>query len=445
MEQFKNISYMISHIFLFIFIYLFNTHRYSKQVTAGICFLSFFILTTTDVLKLNIFPDSKLCYVIVTIFQIIVTQSIGIIISEYRNSKVLFMGLTASNYVIAGSIAATIFYYYTKNAFLSLMGSFLIHAVILLFLYIRIRKIWLAQVAGSPCYDKDTKTEPGLMQNWWELCLIPVFFYCTFTFIGYFPYTLDEHPENIPGILFFIITMFVSYVVVLRYVESEGKKSDIYWKNILFEHYIKGLEDQYELLKQSEHNLKILRHDMRHYCNMVDALLEQKEYDEIRNITEHIQYVTDANKVQTYCSNLLVNTMLSKIVKKAHSVSVEMHLDAKVSKEIPVNDYEFTAVIANLLENALFNVQDYEEEKRVIDIKIHCDEEHLLIHLQNPCKNPIILDSVTGLPKSQRGSNHGLGMQSVYSFSNNIKGTVGCRCEEGVFSITMFAKFKKTI
>lgn len=104
---------------------------------------------------------------------------------------------------------------------------------------------------------------------------------------------------------------------------------------------------------------------MRHYCNMVDALLEQKEYDEIRNITEHIQYVTDANKVQTYCSNLLVNTMLSKIVKKAHSVSVEMHLDAKVSKEIPVNDYEFTAVIANLLENALFNVQDYEEEKEL--------------------------------------------------------------------------------
>ena len=39
MEGFKNISYMLSHIFLFTFIYLFNVHKYSKRTTIGICFL----------------------------------------------------------------------------------------------------------------------------------------------------------------------------------------------------------------------------------------------------------------------------------------------------------------------------------------------------------------------------------------------------------------------
>lgn len=431
----------MSHVFLFLFIYLFNIHRYSRLVTAGICFFSFLIITIADSLKLNFFPDSNLCYVIVTIFQIIVTQSSNIFISENRTSKVLFMGLSSSNYVIAGAISATTLYYYTKDTLLSLAGSFLIHFVILLILYIKIRKIWLTQVTNSASYGYGAKTKPHFTQNWWELCLIPVFFYCTFTFIAYFPYTLDENPKNIPGILFLIITMFVSYIVVLRYVESEGKKSDIYWKNILFESHIKNLEDQYELIKQSEKNLKILRHDMRHYCGMIDALLKQGEYEEIHNITAHIHCVTDASRVQKYCSNMLVNTILSKIMKKAASLSIDMHLDARVSKKIPVNDYEFTAVIANLAENALFNVKDYEKEQRIVDIKIQCDEQHLLIHLQNPCKKPVIIDAVTGLPKSQRGPKHGLGMQSISAFSNNIKGTIGCRCEEGIFSITMFAKF----
>ena len=104
---------MLSHIFLFTFIYLFNVHKYSKRTTIGICFLSFFLITITDILKLSLFPDSDLCYVFVTVVQIIIAQSTGIIISAYKNSKVLFMGLSASNYVIAGSLSATILYYYT--------------------------------------------------------------------------------------------------------------------------------------------------------------------------------------------------------------------------------------------------------------------------------------------------------------------------------------------
>lgn len=366
METFKNISYMMSHIFLFLFIYLFNIHRYSKYITAGICFSSFSIIVLADIVKLNLFPNSYLCYVIVTIFQIIVAQTTGIIISKYINSKVLFMGLSASNYVIAGSLAATILYYYTKNAFLSLTGSFLIHFVILIVLYKKIRQIWLKQVENISSYAIEKKTETYLTQTWWELCLIPVFFYCTFTFIAYFPYTLDQNPRNIPGALFSIITMFVSYVVVIHYIESEGKKLDIYWKNVLFEYYIKGLEDQYELIKQSEQNLKILRHDIRHYTRMINALLEQKEYDEIHNITAHIQHVADNNKVQVYCNNLLINTFLDKIMKKAKSLCIEVNLNTKIAAEIPVNDYEFTAVIANLFDNALFTVKDYEKEQRVI-------------------------------------------------------------------------------
>ena len=98
-----------------LFIYLFVTHRYSKGKTIGICFSSFFVLTISDCLKLNMFPDSNICYVVVTILQIFVTQFTGIYISDTRDSRALFMGLTASNYVIAGSLAASILHIYTER------------------------------------------------------------------------------------------------------------------------------------------------------------------------------------------------------------------------------------------------------------------------------------------------------------------------------------------
>ncbi len=98
MDYFDNISYTQSHLFLMLFLYLFITHRYSKAVTRGICFGAFLILTLTDCLKLNLFPESSLCYIVMTAIQIFVTQFTGIFISGKRNWKVLFMGLSASNH-----------------------------------------------------------------------------------------------------------------------------------------------------------------------------------------------------------------------------------------------------------------------------------------------------------------------------------------------------------
>lgn len=420
----------MSHIFLMVFIYSFVTHRYTKGKTIGICVASCLLLTLSDVLKLSLFPDSSLCYVIVTLFQIFVTQSTGIYISRTRDNRVLFMSLSASNYCLTGSISSSIFYIYTGNVCLSLSAGFLIHLAILLILYSRIRKIWLKAYEGQT------------VKIWWELCLIPVFFYCSFSFLAFFPYTLYDNPHNIPGVTFFMVTMFVSYVTVFRYVKSEADNSGIYLKNVLFESYIRGLESQYHLVEQSEQNLKILRHDMRHFSHMIDSLLNQGEYAEIRKITDHIHEVADENRVIKYCENIIVNSILSEMMKKAGALAIDIHLDVIVPRELPVSDYELALVTANLLENAINGVKDLEKTAKTVDVKLRCGQDHLLIRMKNPYEQEIVFDSLTGLPKSQKGKNHGLGMQSVSAFADRTGGNIDCFCEDGIFQIILFAKFQ---
>ena len=240
----------------------------------------------------------------------------------------------------------------------------------------------------------------------------------------------------------FMITMFVSYVVVFRYVESEANRIGFYWKNVLFETYIKGLENQYYLVEQSEKNLKILRHDMRHYSNMIDYLLEQEEYEEIKKITAYINKVTDENKVVKYCENIVMHSILSQMMLKAAALDVNVILDVDIPKEIRVSDYELGAAVGNLLENALIYVKDYKEkEKRYVRMKVHCTQEHILIQTENECDEDVAFDLSTGLPRSGKGKSHGLGMQSVSAFSDKIGGNVGCYSENGIFKVIVFAKF----
>lgn len=426
---YKNISYTISHVFVMLFMYLFVAHRYSRRKTITICMISFLAITTPNILKLNIFPHNRLCYLLVTIYQIVLTQLTGLFISRKRDSKALFVGLSASNYVIAGSIVAAIVHIFTGNLILCTVCCIATHIIILRILYVKIHDIWVS-------YQQE-----DVMGSWWKLCLIPVFFYCGFSSLTFFPFTIDDHPENIPGVMLFIIAMFASHIIVLQYVSSESQRTAIYWQNALYESYITGLENQYYLVEQSEKNLRILRHDIRHYSGLIDSLLEQGEYQEIKKVTEHINTVTDGNKVTRYCSNLIANTMLSSMMEKAYSQGIEVQHDIVISREIPVDSYEFAMVVANLLDNALNCVKNFVEKKKCVDIKIRCGQDHLLIHIKNAYEDEIAFDPETGLPKSQRGKNHGLGMQSVQAFSDKIGGSLGCYCENGLFHIMLFAKF----
>ena len=429
MNYFMSISYTISHIFLFLFMYLFIVHRFSKKVTALICFCSFLFLSISDYWKLIVYPDSDLCYVVITILQILVTQFTAIFISRNKNSQVVFIGLSDSSYVIAGSVVATVLQICIKNMIVALLGGFVVHSVILLFLWKKVQEI---------CLKFQEKKH---MKSYWMLCWIPVFFYCSFCFIAFFPTTLYDNPDNILGSLFLVLTMLISYILVIRYVESESKKSVVYWKNMLLESYIKGLENQQFWVEQAEQNLKILHHDVRHYSQIINSLLEEENYDEIRKVTEHINNVADESKMKKYCNNLIVNTIISNMMERANSYEIVVHHDIIVPKEIPVNDYECTLVIANLFENAINCVKDFEKAERYIDVKIHCVQNYLLIQMRNAFQEEIVLDSVTRLPKSKKKGNHGLGMQSILAFSEKIGGTVGCYLEDNIFQIMMFAKF----
>lgn len=429
MNYFTALSYIISHIFLILFIYLFIVHRYSKMITGAMCFALLLFLSILDGLKLACFPDSSLCYVVTTILQILLTQATPFFISGKRRSQTLFIGLSASSYVIAGAISAAILKIWIGSTALALIGSSVIHLAILLLLSMTVRELCL------------TAQKDDSEKNWWELCLIPVFFYCSFSFTAFFPNTLYDNPDNITGIIFMIVTMFVSYIVVIRYLKSESKRNAVYWKNMIQESYIQGLENRHYLVERAEQNLKILHHDIRHYSQIIDSLLAQKKYGEIKEINEHISRIAEENKVEEYCGNLIVNTIFANMMEKARLLDIKADLDVKIPKDIPVDAYELTLVIANLFENAIHCVKEFVKEKRYIEIKVHCLKDHLFIQTKNEYEGNILLDANTGLPKSRKSGNHGLGMQSILAFSEKNGGTIGCYLEDGIFRIMLFARF----
>lgn len=414
-----------NYIFLMAFLCLFIPMRYSRTKTVVICLSACLGMLAFDFAKYIIFPQSKAAYVIATVIQIIIVQGTAFLISLTRDSKTLFTGMCASNYVLIGSLSGVIFFMFTGNIYMKAVVSVLVYMIILFFLSIKIRKIYLG------FFEKD-------MGNWWGLCLIPALYYCSLIFLTSFPNPLEEIPYNIPGTIMLIITMLVSYVIIFKYVDHEMNRSEIYWQNNMFQSYIRGLESLYESVKNSEQEIKILRHDMRHYTQMIHTLLETNNYSEIERVLQSITDVIDKTKIVKYCENIQVNCILSGLMQKAENLSVDVDADIRIPEDIPINDLELASVIANLLENAIESVKDIKEEKQVSILARYMDGR-LIIETINRCEKEIFFDSATGLPISGRGEKHGLGLKSVSAFAKKTGANFDCYCEENRFTVRLLA------
>lgn len=429
MQSYSLVSYFMSYGFLMAYYLLFISLRYTKARSVMICAVSASCACFLEYLLVYVAAGNSYFYVGATLAQIILTQATAMIISRTRDSKVLFTGLSGSNYIMAGGIIGAITNIYTQSTFLAVAANVMTHLLLLLLLVVRIRNIYLS------FYEKPE------MKKWWTLCLIPSLFYCCFCFLAVFPNSLHENPQNILGIVMLLVTMFVSYIVVFGYVENEINRSGLYWENELFESYIHGLESQYEAVEHTEYNLRILRHDMRHYMGMIHSLLEQKEYDEIRKITGHISEVIMDNQIKNYCQNRKVNSIVSNLMNKADDMEVAVSMDMDIPDRIPVNDLELASVIANLLENALDSANELEGNTGSVNILVRCSNEHLVIETENKCAREVVMNPVTRLPISRKGRGHGIGLQSVQAFAKKLDANFDCYYENGTFTVRLFANF----
>ncbi len=429
MQAYSLISYIISYGFLMAYFLLFIGLKYTKKKSLAICAISASGSCVMECLLLYVFSGSSFFYVTATLIQIFVTQFTAVFISKTRDSKAVFTGLSGSNYVMAGGIVGAVVEIYSGSGILAILANGMTHFLLLLILVIKIRKIYLS------FFEKRD------MGKWWGLCLIPSLFYSCFCFLAMFPNSLHDDHQNILGVILLLITMFVSYIVIFRYVENETKRSELYWENELFESYIHGLESQYKAVEKAEYNLRILRHDMRHYIGIINTLLEQKEYDEVKKIIGNVSEVISDNKIRKYCENIKVNSIVSNLMEKADGLGASVNVKMTVPERVPVDDLELASVVANLLENALDSVEELKKEERSVSLLVRCADSRLIIEAENRCGKEVQMNPITKLPVSQKGKGHGIGLQSVSAFANKLDADFDCYCEDGTFTVRLLANF----
>ena len=387
--------------------------RYSKGVTAVIWgILCICCLTVTLLLKAfrpDLWVDSAY---LITILLFFVCYAW---LSEENTPQMVFLFFLYSSTFLATCIFSEfIVHLFWKDQ--SLLISTIIRRVLQIgeiFLYLR----W-----GKERFDK---VRNAISDGWWPLNLIAVMIQ---TFEGMIMVAIFmRYPQMREWILIlFALTFFGIIYGVLFRTMSLMKKTAEQEEARQREHFLKW---QLNMMKSAEEDARRIRHDARHH-DLVIA-----DYAKNGKIQELLQYLDEQEAEQRrganlkFCENRAINSILVSYVSKAEEQGISTSVQADVKQDTGIRDMDLTAILGNLMENAVNGCLTSRKAERRIEVRIHTRSGKLVFTVRNSCSDDLRFQG----EKAQVNIRTGTGIQSILRSARLYNGEADFRGENGVF------------
>lgn len=420
-------QFRISVVFLLIFLAVFLPLRYGKRKTL-LCLLGCLFFTGILEYYFFIVKKGQEFPVSLTLAEIVMVQAVPFLISQYRDFRAMFVGFTASAYVLAGNVISSVLYIAGVNLWVSVACQCGIHILLLGFLIWKIREPVLESLKAEHV-------------PWGRLCVIPAMFYTVVYALSMWPANVYRQPENLLGVCCVLVLMICSYIMIIQLLEKQKQDSDLKRSVEYLENYAACLKKEADAILEKETEAAIMRHDLNHYSILISTYLEEGRTQEIRLVLKELNEHANATKFVRYCENLAVDGILSHCAKQAIKQRIKFIVNTEIPQKMRINEFEFATVVSNLLENAIHAASQIEEANlRFVKISSYGVKGQLVLIVSNgSLKKPKIRKS-TGLPISDGGDGHGYGMRSVCAFAEKNGAVFDFAWEENIFSVKMLVK-----
>lgn len=205
------------------------------------------------------------------------------------------------------------------------------------------------------------------------------------------------------------------------------------------EAYAKAIEasarQQQYYVENLEHligSLKSERHDFNNHLSVINGLLESGETDKAKSYAA--QLVKDAAEYQNIVNvpYPAVRALLNHKLSAARDSGIELRLDVGLPEGLKLNEFDLTAILGNLLDNAAEACAGLTKTSPYINFTLKFQPDYLVVRIANPFIPP---------PEGKRGTtktnpeNHGFGLKNVEYLVDRHNGLMEIKKEDGIFEV----------
>lgn len=242
----------------------------------------------------------------------------------------------------------------------------------------------------------------------------------SFTMSDYVP---DVSPTAaIPSAL---MLMSVTVLLLLSVKQQQAKRFRELSK--LSEKYMSAQAKHFEQSRESDTEMRMLRHDMRNHITVMNGLYDSGKTDELGEYLKELGSAFSDTQSANITGNEIADAIISEKKKLAEQSGVSLVAEGSLGG-LEIGAVTLCTVLSNLLDNAIEAAERIETE-RVVTLSVKKTGGFYYICISNPTL--IYIDTSADIPTSKTdSSSHGLGLKSVKSAIEKCGGTLELSCKE---------------
>lgn len=231
-----------------------------------------------------------------------------------------------------------------------------------------------------------------------------------------------------------IVLIFVAILSDFCYVFFHRKIKE---KNFLLSKY-QVVDEQNKILKreiENEANFRRLKHDLKNTLLQVDMNI--KSGDTNLAICQIEDLVGQKLDNPTYLSGLTeIDYLLSMKIKKMEKLNIKHEILLQIPKDLNIKkiSIDLSAIIGNLIDNAIEAVERLGGVDSPIIIKLIYRDEKIYVYTENPSEK-LEEDFSKDFIKSSKADRFGVGIKSIKLRLEKLKGFYDFKYEDGYFKV----------
>ena len=187
-------------------------------------------------------------------------------------------------------------------------------------------------------------------------------------------------------------------------------------------------------VQENRRQMQSLRHDMNNHLQTAARLLQYgAAQDAQAYLQQLLQQVQDIGR-DDVCENLLVNAILANKRQDAQARGVQLETQLQMPEKIPIADIDLTALLVNLLDNAL----QASRPGDCVELVGLVQNGLLTLEVKNPLHGHTLPERFR-LPEDLRRQ-HGYGLSNVRQIAQHYNGAFTLRPKEdaAVATVTLY-------
>ncbi len=232
--------------------------------------------------------------------------------------------------------------------------------------------------------------------------------------------------------------LFMEIVVVILNITSLiiiHKNQKLYEEKLSEQEMNLRIDEEQKLLDRlgvTYEEIRMLRHDSKHYYLMILSKLENGSAEECKKYINDILDKQELSKHEVFINNNVINYIVNE--KKTICIKNNIVFDVNVIGSIQEKDSNNVGVIiSNLLDNAI-EASIMEEYKHIV-MDLEVQRGLYNISVKNKISQSVLSNNPKLISRKTNLNIHGLGLNSVKYMANKMNGAVSITEENGYFKV----------